>query len=331
MVSAADAGGKPFGTSEQRPAAAPMPGRFRRMNDIQQSSASQPPLVCWAGASLSHPLLDRAEGAASAGFEIISCVVGDLVELEEAGTSLGSVRRRLDELGLELNTIDPYLGWYPGYDPAVGVAAEYGGSHLGATEEDLLRWADELGATYITTIGPFDDPAGRHENPPRASFEEMVEALGNFADAAAKAGLRPHLEPMPTTHIGDLATALALVEAVGRPNLGLLLDTYNLARSGDGPDDLDKVPRELVFQLQLADAAAEPLGENYFDDAFSRLFAGEGELGAAAMVERLLAKGPLPPTGPEVISSERLDKLDPAVAAAESMEQTRRFLADLGV
>jgi hypothetical protein len=32
-----------------------------------------------------------------------------------------------------------------------------------------------------------------------------------------------------------------------------------------------------------------------------------------------------------VISSERLDKLDPAVAAAESMEQTRRFLADLGV
>jgi sugar phosphate isomerase/epimerase len=136
---------------------------------------------------------------------------------------------------------------------------------------------------------------------------------------------------MPTTHIGDLATALALVEAVGRPNLGLLLDTYNLGRSGDGPDDLDKVPRELVFQLQLADGAAEPVGENYFEDAVTRLFAGEGALGAAAMVERLVAKGPLPPTGPEVINSERLDKLDPAVAAAESMEQTRRFLADLGV
>jgi sugar phosphate isomerase/epimerase len=290
----------------------------------------QPTLVYWAGNSISHPILKRAEGAAEAGYKVISCVAGDLVELDREGTPLSTVRRRLDELGLELNTIDPYLGWYPGYDPTVGVAVEYGGDHLAATEADILRWAEELGATYVSTLAPFDDPSGRHQNPARASREEMVEALGNFADAAAKVGLRPHLEPIPTTHIGDLATALELVEAVDRPNLGLLIDTYNLARSGDRPEDLDPVPHELVFQLQLADAAAEAVGENYFDDAVTRRFAGDGELDAAAMVERLLAKGPLPPTGAETINYEWLDKLEPAEAAALSIESTRRFLAGLG-
>ncbi len=279
-----------------------------------------------------YSLLERAEGAAAAGWTTVSCFVGDLFDLERSGTSLASVRARLDKLGVELDTLDPYLAWYPGYDPAapVGVAVKYGAPHLGATQDDLLRWAAELGATYVSTVAPFDDPSGQFENPDDASFEAMVESLGSFADAAAAAGLRPHLEPIPTTKVPDLDSALALVQAVGRENLGLLLDTYNLGRGGMEPAELDKVPRELIFQIQIADAKRQAVGDNYFDDGFSsRLFAGEGELEAVEMMRRLAAKGPLPPSGPEVVS-ERMDALDPASAAAESMAATRRLLAAIG-
>ena len=293
--------------------------------------SKEPTLVYWAGNSMPYGLLERAEGAAAAGYEVVSCFVGDLVEIERAGTPLHSVRRRLDELGVELNTLDPYLAWYPGYDPAapVGVAVEYGGPHLSATEEDLLRWAGELGATYVSTVAPFDDPSGRFENPPEASFDAIVDSLGSFADAAANAGLRPHLEVIPTTKVADLQTALELVQAVGRRNLGILVDTYNLGRAGIGAAELEAIPHELVFQLQLADAPRAAVGDNYFDDAFAaRSYAGEGELGVAEMVARLAAMGPLPPTGPEVFN-EQIHGLDPAAAAAESLVATREFLAGL--
>lgn len=291
-----------------------------------------PQLVYWAGNSMPYSLLERAEGAAAAGWDTVSCFVGDLFDLERSGTSLSSVRARLDEIGVELNTLDPYLAWYPGYDPAapVGVAVKYGAPHLGATQDDLLRWAAELGATYVSTVAPFDDPSGEYENPADASFEEIVESLGRYADAAASAGLRPHLEPIPTTKVPDLDTALALVGAVGRENLGLLLDTYNLGRAGLKPAELEKVPRELIFQIQIADAKRQAVGSEYFADAFSsRLFAGEGELEAVEMMRVLAAKGPLPPSGPEVVS-ERMDALEPASAAAESMAATRRLLAEIG-
>ncbi|MBN9623239.1 MAG: sugar phosphate isomerase/epimerase, partial [Actinobacteria bacterium] len=291
-----------------------------------------PQLVYWAGNSMPYSLLDRAEGAAAAGWSTVSCFVGDLLDLERSGTPLRSVRARLEELGVELNTLDPYLAWYPGYDPAapVGVAVKYGAPHLGATEADLLRWAAELGATYVSTVAPFDDPSGQFENPADASFEEVVDSLGRFADAAATAGLRPHLEPIPTTKVADLDMALALVNAVGRENLGLLLDTYNLGRAGLAPAELDQVPRELIFQIQIADAKRQAVGDNYFDDGFSsRLFAGDGELEAVEMMRRIAAKGPLPPSGPEVVS-ERMDALDPATAAAESLAATRRLLEEIG-
>lgn len=292
---------------------------------------SEPTLVYWAGNSMPFGLLERAEGAAAAGYGVVSCFVGDLVELDQRGIAPATVRKRLDELGVEMNTIDPYLAWYPGYDPAapVGVAVEYGGPHLSATEEDVLRWAGELGATYVSTVAPFDDPSGRFENPAEASFEAIVDSLGSFADTAATAGLRPHLEVIPTTKVGDLDLALELVQAVGRRNLGLLLDTYNLGRAGVTADNLEAVPQELIFQLQLADAPRAERGDNYFDDAFtSRSYAGEGELEVGEMVARIAARGPLPPTGPEVFN-EQIHGLDPALAAAESLVATREFLAGL--
>lgn len=290
-------------------------------------------LVYWAGNSMPHPLIDRARGAAEAGYTEISSFTGDLLALDAEGIPLASVRRELEALGITLTATDPLLDWYPSYNPAVpvGVAVEYGGPHLAATEDDVIRWAGELGFEFVTLVAPFDDPSGRHENPPTSSEEEVVEALGRFADRAAGAGLRPHLELIPTTKVPDLDTALRLVQAVGRPNLGLLIDTYNLGRAGTDPAELDTVPCGLVFQLQLADGPAAPVGENYFDDAFTaRSWAGTGGLPVAAMVERLAAKGPLPPTGAEVFNA-RLHSLSPAVAAAESLSATREFLSRLSM
>jgi len=293
----------------------------------------EPELVYWAGNSMPYPLLERAEGAAAAGYAATSCMVADFAPWADAGRTLAELRRELDAREVRLTTVDPYLAWYPSFDPAapIGVAVEYGAPHLVATEDDVLRWADALGATYVSLVAPFDDPAGTFEDPPSAPFDAVVEALGAFADRVATAGLRPHLEPIPTTKVPDLDSALRLLEAVNRPNLGLLVDTYNLGRAGVVPSDLDAIHHELIFQIQLADAPAEVCGHNYFDDAFfNRRLVGDGDLGAVEMLQRLAAKGPLAPLGPEVFN-EDIHGRSPNDAARMSLEATLDVLARLEI
>ena len=65
------------------------------------------------------PLLDRARGAAEAGYKEISTFMGDLFELEARGGSLADLRRELDGIGVTLNATDPLLDWYPSYNPGI--------------------------------------------------------------------------------------------------------------------------------------------------------------------------------------------------------------------
>jgi sugar phosphate isomerase/epimerase len=282
----------------------------------------EPELVYWASNSMPHHILERAEAVGPGGYAAMSCMVGDLAAWEDSGRTLAELRRELDAREVRVSTIDPYLAWYPGFDPdhPTGVAAKHR-EHLVMTEEKLVRWADALGATHVSTLGTFDGPA--------ASFDETVEALGGFAQRAQAHGIRPHLEQIPTTKVHDLDDALAFVRAVDEPNLGLLLDTYNLGRAGVAPEALEAVPLELVFQLQRADGAGIEDGVDYFADAFfKRALPGEGSFPAAEMIAALARQGPLPPSGPEVLYPE-LHALAPRDAGVLAAEVTRRFLADV--
>jgi sugar phosphate isomerase/epimerase len=280
------------------------------------------PLVLWAANVMSHDLFERAEAVSAGGYSAMSLFTADVEDcLSRTGQSLSQLRKELETRGGPVIAMDPYLGWYPGWDASKvkGEAARL----LKATEEEVLRYGHELGAPYLTIVGPFDGPD--------APFDEIVESLGAFADRAKEMGVRPHLETVPTSKVPDVATGLALVEAVNRENLGLLLDDYNMFRGGDDPSVLDAVPLERVFQIQIADAALTPLGADYFEDALHyRELPGDGELPIGAYIERLASKGQLPPIGPEVFS-DRLNGLSAVEASRESGEKTRALLDSLGI
>jgi sugar phosphate isomerase/epimerase len=285
-------------------------------------SQTDVPLVLWAANAMNHPLLERAEAVEPGGFDSMSLFTADIDACTEStGWSLAKLRGELEARGGKVSAIDPYLGWYPGWDPASveGEAAAL----LKATEGDVLRFGNELGAPFLTLVAPFGGPV--------PEFDAIVESLGAFADNAAKAGVRPHLEVVPTSRVADVATALALVEAVDRENLGLLLDTYNMARGGNDPSELDPVPIERVFHIQLADAAADQLGADYFEDALHyRELPGDGGLEITEYMRRFAAKGELPPIGPEVFS-DRLGAMSALEASLECGEKCRGFLDSVGI
>jgi D-psicose/D-tagatose/L-ribulose 3-epimerase len=99
---------------------------------------------------------------------------------------------------------------------------------------DRLRWAvDCLHACGGTLLGgPFHQPLGvfTGEPPTAAELDRLVEVHVQAADHAAQAGIALSVEPLNRFEcyvLNTVADAAALVARVGRPNYGLLYDTFH--------------------------------------------------------------------------------------------------------
>jgi sugar phosphate isomerase/epimerase len=267
-------------------------------------------LVLWAGCVASHGLLGSAEAVAAGGFDATSVASPELIAFERDGGSLRDLARRMRDAGGPLTILDSFATWYPGEAAGDGVA----------TPEDMLRFAEELGARSMTMNTPYDRASA-------SPLEEVADALGRFADRAAELGVLLHLEQIPTSMVADLPAALEIVRAVDRPNAGLVLDTFHLARAGCTPGDLSAVDPAKVFHVQLCDGPLTPRVPDYYEEAVTyREFAGEGEMAITDLAVALEDIGALGHVGPEVFMSS-LDAMTPAEAGLLCRAKTEAFLA----
>ena len=73
-------------------------------------------------------------------------------------------------------------------------------------------------------------------------LDRLADRLAAIGDLGARYGLSAVLEFFPWTVVPDLATRARLVEATGRADTGILVDTLHFARSGSTHEQLDAVP-----------------------------------------------------------------------------------------
>ena len=119
------------------------------------------------------------------------------------------------------------------------------------------------------------------------------------------------------------------MRGVGRDNVGLVLDTFHLGRSGCTIDELSAIPADRIFHVQLCDAPLQPRIDDYFEEAVTiRDFAGEGELGVREMARCLEEMGALDNVGPEVFSGE-LHAMDAADVGRLCRAKTDEFLSSI--
>lgn len=111
---------------------------------------------------------------------------------------------------------------------------------------------------------------------------DLSRTFDQFAlltELAAQRGIQTVVEPVPGLTIGDLPTALAAREHVGRPEFRLLIDTMHLVRSGSSAADVAAIDPEHIGYAQLNDTTLRPRIDNYMEEAmFERMVPGEGEL-----------------------------------------------------
>ena len=206
------------------------------------------------GATLGHPpLLDHIRLAAGNGFAGVSIRTADYLRALAEGSTAEQIRAAIADAGLlvaDIDCIAPILG-----------SSEPGGEFYGATEDDVLRCAEALGARSVNLIlqknregsasstaiagnsapdnSVADSPAPDNPIPDNPTLdnsapdthEAIVEAAvadaARVADRAADIGVLVHLEPIPFMPIKDAVTALEIVAEADRPNLGIQIDAWH--------------------------------------------------------------------------------------------------------
>ncbi|MEM1165343.1 MAG: sugar phosphate isomerase/epimerase family protein [Planctomycetota bacterium] len=154
--------------------------------------------------------------------------------------------------------------------------------------------ARDLGYTRATSVVlPFHDELSW-----RVNFEMHRDRARQACDVLGEHGISFGLEyvsPMTRRRgkkhefVHNLAQLMELVEAVDRPNIGVMLDCFHWACAQETPEDIEALPAERVVAVHVNDlAAGVPLDEQ---DIMSRGLPGEsgvvdmpGFIGALARI-----------------------------------------------
>ena len=210
--------------------------------------------------------------------------------------------KAMDDCGVSLSGGEGFLV-QPGADARAGNLANF---------EAMA----ELGATCVNSVSFEPD------------FQRNVDQFGLLAETAAEFGIEVMIEFVPIFAVADLATAHRIVQAAGRPNLRLMIDTMHVARCGATAQDLAALEPQAVGYVQLCDCPLKPVNPDYMDEAMhQRLAPGDGELPLrdmlAAMPRDRIVGVEIP------LRSEAMAGVQPRESVGRCLAAARRLLADL--
>lgn len=187
--------------------------------------------------TLDAPPLETIDAAAAAGFESVGIRItgrrmhDPYTSVIGEPSTIAQIRKRVADRGIRLSNVSAYHLW-----PDVGI-------------DPLYRVVDttlELGAK-ILVANSYD--------PDEQSF---IDRVGRMCERGAKDGLRIAIEFMRYSAVRSIADCTRIIDQVGAPNLGYLLDALHLARSGGTADAVRSVDPAHVIFAQLCDAKRAP-------------------------------------------------------------------------
>ncbi len=235
-------------------------------------------LACFATLPDGHGFDATVGAAARAGFRELAIWLMSLDQAREELGSLAAVKQCLDRHGVGVAVLELLHAW--------------SSADAAACEEEL--------AVMQAFIEVFDP-----EVVLAASLAPEIAASGIDCLKQHCRALAPRkvaLEFLPLGAVGDLATALAILDEIAEDNLGLVFDSWHFARSGMDYSLLEQVPGERIHFIQLNDAALNPW-ENLYDETLrGRLRPGEGVIDWPRLVEVLARKNLQCPIGSEQYS-----------------------------
>ncbi len=266
------------------------------------------------GATIMHsPLADDLEIAAEAGFTALEVWAGKL-EAYLRERSLEELGGRMRALGVQpwcINSIED-----------ITPRDASGRAEIMAQLERMAAVARAIGAPSIVVV-PGLAPAGFGRG---RAIADAVDVLRQMSDVAGDVGLAFEFLGKPGCAVPTLDMAIEIVEAVDRPNVGMVIDTFHFYAGGSRMEDLARVPIDKLFVVHVNGCEDRPKGE--LTDAH-RLYPGEGAIPIEEILRTLRARGFDGTVSIEIFRPEYWEQ-DPRGVARTAREKAERVLTKAG-
>ncbi len=261
-----------------------------------------------ATVSLAGSLPDKLHAIAEAGFKNIEIFEPDL---QDCGESISKIARLIRSLGLRVVLYQPFRNFEGMPDERVMENLEQ--------VRHTFDTMNQLGCEQLLLCSNVDEHS-------LAIQEKQVEDLGRIAELAQRHEVKIGFEALAWgRHINRYQQAWERVKAVDSPVLGLVLDSFHILALGDSLN-LDDIPLEKIFFVQLADAPLKQLEVQQWSRHY-RCFPGEGQLPVADFARTLMEKGYRGPWSLEIFNDN--DQQAPADETARAGFRALQRLEEL--
>jgi sugar phosphate isomerase/epimerase len=253
---------------------------------------------------------DRVAAAAKAGFAGIGIAIEDYVAMKDRGTTDIELGRILDDHGIAAPELEFLTNWWCDDDR---------GRRARELEDQFYAAADAFGSRHIN-VG---SAGARGTLPPLAT---VADRFGKLCDRAARHGLLVAFEFLPWSDVPDAATAGWLINEAGRPNGGILIDTWHFFRGAADTTQVLAIPPERFFLIQFDDADSEMQGDWMEDTTDRRRLPGKGAFDLTGFIRTLDDHGVDAPFSVEILSIEQRE-LPVADAARTAFDSSHAAIA----
>lgn len=232
------------------------------------------------------PVAERVRAIADAGFCGMGLIVDDLVAIRDA-IGFDALKGLITAAGLthvEIELLERW--WIPRGAPG----------HTYDVRDLLFEAADVLRPVMIKT--------GSENGPPTTDPLALAAPLRELAEQAANHGTKVAIETMPFSAIATVPTGAEIVSAAGHPAAGLLVDAWHVFRADTSLTELRAALRpEMIFGVELDDAAPEIVGTLFDDTVDHRVLCGDGTFDLVGLVATLRDLEFDGPWGVEILST----------------------------
>jgi len=258
------------------------------------------------------PLERELEIAAQAGYSAIEPWIEEIEAYQTAGGSLGELRRRINDLGLDVAGAVGFAEWI------VADRAQRA-SGLERMKRDM-EYVAALGGRHIAA-----PPIGAHQaDHAHPSMDEAADRYRAILELGERTGVTPVLELWGfSATLSRLAEVVYVATATAHPNACVLLDSYHLYKGGSNFSGIRLLSGAALPVFHINDYPADPPRET-IDDA-DRVYPGDGVAPLGELFRTLDAIGFRGYLSVELFNPSYW-KLPPETVARQAIEKTRQAM-----
>ena len=239
-------------------------------------------------------LFSHIASCAEHGYSHMEIRKASLIRTLRAGHSLEEIDRALKDHGVTpacVNAIE-----------SISFNNRRGMRMLKELSDYLFYCCRSIGCSCVEVIASFRAPT----DDPEEIKQETVQSLLQLSDVADHYGVNLALEYMglPDSSVKTFRQSLEIVDAVGRHNVGILLDTWHHYAFGSQPEDILLARDGQVFMVHVSDCPAREPGQAIRSESY---LPGDGVVPIADMLRNLKQIG--------YDSAVSVEIFDPAIQA----------------